>query len=410
MTKTIATLLGQNGPGFQLGIKHLEQSSGRPSHDIRITTAVLQGMRDKLHELGLDKDDTTGRELYAVLGARLHGDELRLQKAIGSASGPDDDPIDQVAQAVAKVVGFEQCFALKNVVAKKILKANVPKRTMKVLGYRSTDSMLKHESVVHLFAAAWLVENEQWARRVVQSYAKLQAHDFEVRPLKIEHPTSKRWMELAESVVAIHRHHVMSFKELGAVVLLPLPKKRPPLATMTTTVFALHAVNAIRAASTFMKLHQTKPGFGLTVQNIVLHEPALSTHLLDEPVSWHIIQQYYALAVNSAKTHIFEPVVQAEDLAWHNIEDMLARIEPSLGFWRGTTHLALMEGNEVVSCNLSDALLSHCNRLPFAYRTLHNFRHALRTELTLRYLSHDHLEQSVLGELHLQLATEPARM
>ncbi len=408
MTRLIADLLGHSGASFRLGLQQLERSAGCPSHDIRLAASVLQTTQTKLHELGLDRHDTTGRELYAALGRRLEHDETRLAVALRGQSPESDDPIAHVARTLKAACAGQNCFALKNSTAKKLLRTYVPRRTMKALGYRSVDSLLKHEAVAQLFAAASLLESDAWSKRMIGAYARLQQTDFEVRALRIEHPTSSRWQQLAETVVALKKHHILSFKELGAVVLLPLPAERPPLVVLTTTVLAVHAVNSIQAASTFLKLHQTRQEFGPIVQQIVIGEPTLRTRLLDMPVSWHVVQRYYAQTGHQRAAQVFEPVVHAEDFVWHSVESVVADIDASLSYWRGTGHLALMHDGQVVSCNLTDAVLSYCNGLPFAKRLRHNFQHALHTELMLMYLSHERLEQAIVGELHRELATEPA--
>lgn len=408
MTRLLADLLGVRGPAFHLGLQQLEQSAGRPSHDVRLSSAISQTMLTKLRSLGLDEHDTTGPELYAALGDHLQADEIRFEAALRGTSPDGEDPIAHIAKVIERELDGQSCFVLKNSVAKKFLKTNIPKKTMKLLGYRSADSMLKHETAASLYAAAWLVENDQWTRRIIGSYAKLKPTDFEVRRISVEHPTSKRWQNLSETIVAQKKHNVLSFKELGVVVLLPLPAKQPKLIALTTTVLALHAVNAIQASSTFLKLHQVQSNFGVTVQNVITGEPSLSTRLLDQPVSWHMVQQYYSRLHESMRANLFEPVVHAEDLVWHNVEDFVTRIEPTLGFWQGTAHLGLLHNDQPVSCNLTDSVLSFCNELPFAERLSHNFQHALRTELMLKYLSHDRLEKTLLGELQLELAPAPA--
>ncbi|HSH55356.1 MAG TPA: hypothetical protein VK983_00860 [Candidatus Limnocylindrales bacterium] len=407
MTRLLAELLGHGGVDFRLGLQQLERSAGRPGHDIRLTAELVQASKTKLHELGLDKHDTTGQELYAALRERLQGDEARLSARLRGTDTSTDDPSVSISRTLQQVLADQQCFALKNSSARKLLKAYPPKRTMKLLGYRSLDSMLKHESVAQLYAAAWLAETEVWSKRVLAAYTKLRQVDFETRPIQIEHPSSKRWQTLSDTLVARQKHHVLSFKELGTVVLLPLPEARPKYVTVTTMVLALHAVNAIRAASTFLKLHQMDSSFGPIVRQVVLQEPMLTARMLDAPVSWHVAQRYYATAAGQAAARLFEPVVHAEDLAWHSVESVLARIEPSLAFWQGTEHVAHKHGQDVVSCNLGDVVLAFCNQLPYASRLSHNFQHALRTELILRYLRHEQLEQAVLGELHRNIAPEP---
>lgn len=407
MTRVLSELLGATEPQFRLGLMQLERASGMPSHDVRLSAEVLQGVQVKLRELGLDPYDTKGRELHAALKTRLINDEKHFADKLRANSPKSDDPIAHVVLGLKKVIEPNTCFALKGAAAKKLLKANLPKKTMKLLGYRSADSMLKHESVANLYAATALIENDQWHKRQMSSYSKLKATDFESRKIAIEHPTAKRWLKLAESVVAEKRHNILIFKELGTVVLLPLPEKRPELITLTTAVLTLHAVNEIRAAGTYLKLHQVRPNFGSLVKQAVLGEATVSLALLDQPVSWNMVQHYFARYRDQVRTDILEPVVQAEDFAWHYVEATLSRIEPSLGFWKGTHHFGLVADGKPVSFSLTDQLLSHCNKLPYEGRQLQYFKQALSTELSLRYIQFERLEEALTGQLHKQLAAEP---
>lgn len=416
MTRVLAELLERSGPDFQLHLQQLEHSAGRPNHDIRLSSRVQQAMQAKLQELGLDSHDTTGPELYAVLGERLKADERRFAAALqGSGGGSSDastDAGEYLARTLTQMLGPSRCFALKNSVAKKLLKLQVPKKTMRALGYRSADSMLKHETAASLFAAAWLIESEQWTKKMLAAYAKLLPTDFETRPIAIEHPHSKRWQSIAESVVAIHKHSVLSFKELGTVVLLPLPSVRPPLASLTVAVITLNAINDIRASSTYLRLQQVRSNFGQSVKRAAIGEPTIKSLQLDQAVSWSTVHRYVARLETTLRTDILDPVLQAEDLVWHSVERILSRIEPSLSFWHGTGYLALLYGGRPVSCNLTDLVLSHCNTLPYQARLSQYFQDALLTELSLLYMSREYVERALADVVHNQapqrLAAEPA--
>ncbi len=63
MSKILSELLGATEPMFSLALKQLEAESGNPSADIRLTAEITGKLRLKTQELGLDPDDTTGKEL-----------------------------------------------------------------------------------------------------------------------------------------------------------------------------------------------------------------------------------------------------------------------------------------------------------------------------------------------------------
>lgn len=407
MTRILSELLGTHELSFRSGITSLESTSGHTSIDVRLTAEVLQAAQGKLHELGLDPHDTTGPELYAALQARLKADDVRLAKAL-QAAAQGDDLVASVVHALKSVPIPRSCFALKAPIAKRLLHKNPPKKAMKQLGYRSLESMLKHEPAASLYAAAWLLESPTWRKSLTDQYKHLRATDFEVRDIAILHPTSNRWQVLAHKIVAQKKHNVLGFKELGAIVLLPLPVDHPPAATITTLSLALESMNEIRAASTFLKLCQVKPDFGSIVQTVAAHEPELSTELLDRPVAWQLIQRYYGRFKDAFRSDIFVPHIQNDDLSWHSIEQVLADLDPTLEFWVGTSHLGMLHEHAPVSFNIIDVALGYCNQLSFADRITRSAQHSLRHELLLRYLKHENVEQTVLSQLQSELVAEPA--
>jgi hypothetical protein len=189
---------------------------------------------------------------------------------------------------------------------------------MKALGYRSLDSMIKHENVSHIYAAAALVESASWQRTFREQYAKLQPSDFEQRALTVGFPKTKRWVALAEQHIAAAKHNIMCFKELGAVTILPLPHHIDGLA-ITTMLLALHNMNDVRTYGSFIKLQQVKPDFGKTVEYTSYGEPMTAAELAGQPVPWRVIQRYYGRMQKGEHPEVFEPHVQPEDLAWPSL-------------------------------------------------------------------------------------------
>jgi hypothetical protein len=410
MTRFLSEILQAPEPLFRLGLRKLEAANGHPNTDIRFSTEVMHASQAKLHQLGLDPHDTTAEELYHALQERVQADDARLTKKLRTLAAThisaEGEVVAGMVHALQELPDTKRCFALKGSVVKALMKKSPPKKAMRELGYRSLDSFVKHESPVTMLAAAWLSESPSWQHRWLDHYKRLKPSDFENRTISLVQPTSKRWCELANDVVARERHNLLSFKELGAVVFLPLPATVPTGTTLVSTSLALHELNEIRAASTFLKLCQVRSDFGKIVQTVVNEEPNLRADLLDQPMPWRIIQRYYARLTHDALGQAFEPHIQLEDMIWHPLEQSLSAIESGLSFWHGSEHLGLLQGSQPVSFNLVDAALNYCNRLPFEQRLIHYFQQSLWHELLLRYLKHDAVEQAVTLQLQPQLAEE----
>jgi len=409
MTRYLSESLQAAEPAFRSGLQRLEAANGHPNTDIRFTTEVRQAVQAKLRGLGLDPRDTTAEELYHVLQERIRADDARLTKRLRTLAAThvsaEADVVAGMVHALEELPDSKRSFALKPSALKLLIKQQPPKKAMKQLGYRSLDSFLKHESPVLIMAAAWLSESISWRQRFIEQYDSLRASDFEDRKIALLQPESSRWQRLAGSIVAQQRHNLLAFKELGAMVFLPLPADTPPGSTTASLAMALHGLNEIRAAGTFLKLCQVRPDFGRYVRDIALNEPQLHARQLDRPVPWQLIQRHYAEQPGQG-SEAFEPHLRLEDIAWHPIEQTLAAIEPSFKFWQGSAHLGLLHRGQVVSMNLLDSALNFCNQLSFENRAAHYFRHSLWDELLLRYLHHDAVEQTIADELQPDLATE----
>lgn len=408
MTRYLSSLLGAAEPMFGQNIQQLEQAAGRPSADIRLSSEVMQKARQKIALLGLDPEDTTGPELYSALSQRLRDDERRVREALRIVGDATPEQVVQTAQQfLQNHEAPRTCFALKSSVAKRLLKKKPPKMAMKHLGYRSLDSMLKHEHVAHIYAAALMTESATWQRHFREQYVKLQPGDFEQRKIAIFSPTSKRWSDLSLQFTDASRHNILSFKELGAIVLLPLQTPIEGLATVTI-LLSLTYMNDIRAYSSFAKLQQVRPDFGKIVQQTAVGEPFTSAMLAGQPVSWHMIQRFYARHTSAYHPEVFEPHVQPEDLAWHTPEDVLAKLQPALSFWQDTQFVATLHDEEPVSFNILDVALSFCNRLHFSDRIIHFLRDNLWHELMMRYLNQENLEEAVHRQLSRELVDDTA--
>jgi hypothetical protein len=403
MTRILSELLGAREPAFRQGIQKLEQASGGAAEDIRLTTEILQGMQDRLRQLGLDPQDTTGRELYHALMQRVKEDNVIFQDLLGVVLEKD---AHQVTTAVERFVNSldmpKEVFAMRSVAAKKLLRKHPPKRAMKRLGYRSVESMLKHEPCALIFTAAHLVESLPWHRQISAAYKRLSPSDFECRDLQIMAPTNARWERLAEDYVLQARQNIVGLRELGTVVLLPLPQLRMDAAPMAVTLLTLQAANEIASASAYLKMHQVRPDFGAVVAQIARSEPLTKAEVAGSLLPWKVVQRYFARHPEAYNPDLFEPHVQQGDLRWHTAEDILGKLHPRFEFWKDSSHLGLLAKGDTVSLNIMDAVLNFCNTLPYERRLVRYARSHMWHELLLRYMRQGSIERT----LHEQLGDE----
>lgn len=412
MTRFLSASLQATEPAFRQGITRLEAANGRPSADIRLSTEVQQATKRKIQTLGLDPYDTTPQELYQALLSRVAEDDRRLTRVLQTLAAThvsaEADVVAGMAHALRELPDAKRCFALKSSSFKALIKKQPPKKAMKQLGYRSLESFLKHESPALIMAAAWLSEDRRWQKKLIEQYKRLSPSDFESRTISIVQLSTTRYKELVEAVVHTQKRNLLSFRELGVVVLLPLTAEAPAGSVTASLSLALHELNEIRASSTFLKLSQVRADFGESVQTIATQEATLNASALDQPVPWNIVQRYYAQLTHQFSEALFEPHIEREDMVWHPIESTLARLEPRFAFWEQGAHLGVLHDQQVVSCNVLDMALNYCNNVPFEQRIATYFKRSLWHELLLRYLQPASLEQTILSKIQPQLAQELA--
>lgn len=406
MTRYLSLALGAEEPVFSHSIQQLEQASGRPSADIRLTSDLLARTRAKITELGLDPNDTTGPELYSALHERLKVDDMRVRQALRlDDNAQATEILERIEEVLAHADIPRSSFALKPSVAKRLLKKKVPKNAMKRLGYRSLESMLKHEPVAQIYGAIAMSESASWQRAFYAQYGSLQPNDFEMRPMQIIMPQNTRWQKLAFEYADQARHNILAFRELGAIIILPMSAKTEGLA-VTVLLLALQSMNDIRAYSSYIKLQQVKPDFGDILSRAVTTEPAIAAQLAGQQVTWRTIHRYFAQFQEAHHPEIFEPHVQAEDLSWIQTEHILAQLEPTLSFWKGTHNLAILHDGQPVSCNMLDVALSYYNNLSFNDRIVHFLRDNIWHDLMLKYLNQQNLEEAVSRQLSYELVDD----
>lgn len=408
MSRVLADILGANHFAFRQKLQQLERKAGEPHADIRLQTELQREVRAKIAQLGLEPSETTGHELFRALEERLKSDEDSVRQALKlDDASTSTDLLVSVQRFLSEESSGYTVFAVKPTVMRAALKKLKPKATMKALGYRSMESMFKHEPIAQLLAATQMIEDATWQKARLDAYAKLRSSDFELRKVSYIVPTSKRWPDVAKTYTARYKHNMLVVPELGGVVILPLHTELPGLA-IVTIMLGLQALADIRSRSALLKLQQVRPDFGAIFRAAIEQEPMTEVEFGGNKLSWRSIHWFYGSTHAPYHPELFEPHLQSEDFRTHEAHDSLARLHEALAFWRGGHMLAMLDGRETVSLNILDVALGVCNGVSYANRFVHNMREALSRELLARYLRHGNLQQSLEDTLGRQLAPEIA--
>jgi hypothetical protein len=401
MTRVLSELLAAEEPLFGMAIKQLEQASGNNSVDVRLTAEIIGKVHMKMRSLGLDPADTTGLELYRALFNLVKKHDTFLAERIG---GEDPEDVQKMLPRIKEVVEAldvpKTAWLLKYSVAKRLLKAMPPKHVMKHLGYRSIDSMLKREPIGELFGAMRFLESSHWLDKFVNSYKTLTPNDFEVRKIEIINLDPNKWGDSTGNFVGEKRHNITHLKEMGVVLMLPMPVKRMPGITITALPLLLHYINEIRLYSSFFKMQQVRSDFAKVVVDTLIADPGKHAALGNQHVHWRVIHRYFgSQAEGNNHPDIFEPHVEPGDLTWRKTEETLYRLEPALHFWHDIDYVGVEFDGRPVSFNLMDVAVSYVNNLPYGQQAVHHFRDSLWNEIFMRYLGEKTLEKQVLKQL-----------
>ena len=400
MTKVLSELLAAEEPLFGMAIKQLEQASGDTSVDVRLTAEIIGKVHMKMRALGLDPRDTTGRELYRALFNLVQQHDRFLAQRIG-IEDPEDVAklLPRIKETVEALDVPKKAWLLKHSVAKRLLKATPPKKVMKQLGYRSIDSMIKREPVGEIFCAIRFLETQQWQDKFIASYKLLKPTDFETRNIEVILLDPKKWSTTANTFVNTKRHNITHMKEIGVVLILPLPVERMPGMTITTLPLVLHYIQEIRLYSSFFKMQQVRSDFSDVLIDTLTADPGKHAQVGGQHLHWRVIHRHFGSQDTARHPDIFEPHVEPEDLVWRKTEEILYRLEPALHFWHDAEYVGVEFDGRPVSFNLMDVAVSYVNDLPYGQQAVHHFRDSLWNEIFLRYLGEQSIEKQVLKQL-----------
>lgn len=400
MTRVLSELLIADEPLFSMAIKQLERASGNNSVDVRLTAEIIGKVHIKMRALGLDPRDTTGRELYRALFNLVKTHDRFLAERIG---GEDPEDVEKMLPRIKEVVEAldvpKKAWLLKHSVAKRLMQSSPPKNVMKHLGYRSIDSMIKREPVGEIYGAMRFLESPEWLDKFVSSYKSLNPTDFEVRDIEIIHLEQAKWGDSATDFVRKKRHNITHLKELGVVLILPMPIKRMPGITITVLPLLLHYVNEVRLYSSFFKMQQVRSDFSKILVDTLIADPGKHAALGGQHIHWRVIHRYFGAKEPAQHPDIFEPHVEPDDLAWRKTEETLYRLEPALHFWHDIDYVGVEFDGRPVSFNLMDVAVSYVNGLAYGHQAIHHFQDSLWNEIFMRYLGEQTLEKQVLRQL-----------
>ncbi|MEO8862731.1 MAG: hypothetical protein ABI354_00210, partial [Candidatus Saccharimonadales bacterium] len=294
MCKIIAELSQTDEQLMRETVKRLERSCGNPDVDLRLSSDIYGHTRMKLRALGLDPCDTKSKELYQALINLAARHDNFLSKSIGAQDGTDADTIFKaIAKYIKRAKIPKSAWVIKSSSAKRLLKQTPPKNLKKALGYRSIDSMIKHERPAALVAVAREFEPATWQQKFTDSYKKLAARDFEMKSIEVVYLQDKRWREFGKKLATKRRNNILHSLEVGSIIMLPLPIKARSGTTLVSLLTVLDHINAIRSYSTRTKFRNLDVGFGKGLAHDLAYKNDKDIYVSGQAIDWRVIHRYF---------------------------------------------------------------------------------------------------------------------
>lgn len=400
MAKFLRDLLDAEEPVFSLALRQLEVASGRPAADAKLIGDITEKAHVAMRKMGLHPADTTGKEFYQALLARVQQDNERVTKLIG---GTDSSDVAQLVplmiEAAEKVKFNRRVFVVKHDKAKDLLRQMPPKKLMKRLGYYDIEAMFDGEDFDEIYTALRFSEGDEWLNNYNELFKTVTVDDYEERDIRILAMDHDKYVDLAEKFTAKKLHNVTHTKELGVIVVVPLRELHSKGLTLKTLPLLLHYLNEVKLYSNFFKLKAKQPHFGKTVVDTLIADPGNASQMAGQYVHWRVIQRYFGKLKDDDHKQAFEPHVHPEDLHWRRAEDLLYDIDPEMEFWQDQDYVGLIFDNTPVSVNFVDVSLSYANSIDYENRYVYHMRESLWNEVFIRYMGYPNLEQQVLQEL-----------
>ncbi len=401
MSTFLRDLLDAEEPLFTLSLKDLEKASGDQGVDAKLIGDITRETHQAMRDLGLDHKNTTGKEFYQALMARMEKDNERVTKLVG---GTDSDNVRHIVPYlvdVANKVDFQRkVFVLKHDKAKDLLRQMPPKKLMQRLGYDNIEDLFSGENFSEMYTALRFSEGPEWLNEYDELFKKVTKDDYEERDIEIVVMDHDKYVDLAEGFVKKKLHNVTHTKELGVIVVVPMKAERVKGLTLKTLPLLFHYLNEVKLYSTFFKREsKTARHFGGTVMETLIADPGKAAQIAGQHVHWRVIQRYFGKLKDESHLEAFEPHVQPEDLHWRRAEDLLYQIDPKMKFYLDRDWVGMMFDGAPVTLNFVDIALSYSNSIAYEDRYIYHFRESLWNEIFARYMGMKHLEQQILLQL-----------
>ncbi len=392
MAKFLQQLLAAEEPLFSTHLQQLERASGQKGIDARLIADIANGAGRAMRHMGLDPQDTTGKEFYTSLLARFASDSRALAQAIGGTGTEIDASL--IMTAAKKHIESTQCWALKPAKARELLRERPPQKLLDHFKVSSVEQLLDEKPLSQVYVALRFSEGDPWLRRFNEQLNDISANDFETRDIELLQ-LDETYASLCANFVTSRPHAVAHSKEFGVVALLPMEQMLTPATTFINLAFLLHYSNEIRIYGSYFQFKKTEQNFGALVAEALNNDVHEVGRVTQTPVHWRVVQRYFG----AQHPEMLRPHIHPEDLYWQEVEAQLAQLAPNMQFWQGLEYVGKQFNDTIVSANLLDVAIAADKKLAYGHQPVNHMRESLWNEIVLRYIGEENLRQQLMVQL-----------
>ena len=396
MSKYLGQLMQADQRSLDSIIQRLELMCLRPGVDTKLTAEVITVSREKVRQLGLDPQESTKQELYYGLLARAQTDDDVLRRKLDISQSSDaHDIANKIAQTCQKLVTKDIVVCMQPATVKLILKSVPPKRTLRLLHFRSIDSVLKRENPLALYALAMKIEDKSWHTQIQARLKRLQPRDAREASVQIISLPAE-WLDKLNEYS--FDNFIMPVPEIGSILLFPTVPFSTKGAVLLAITLVLQASQRLAVESMPYRTRALTIGYERML-------PDIAAGVLEELEPIHGLQPnwnaVYQLLAEREYKQIGDFEFILSDLEWQSTETKLASIASELDFWVNTHYLGFPNDQLPISMHVVDAAANLVLKKQFNNQIVSHLKSSLWNELQLRYLHQENIEKSLISQLTL---------
>ena len=397
MTKYYSEVLKIKDWELKRLIRQLESKTNNKGHDLHLFSEIKQDIYSKIKELNLDPFDSNSLEIYHALNIKLEELDRSLIKYLRTKAAhyisSDGQLRDGLLLFLNDLTSGLKVLAIKKVFYKKYFKINPPKRTLRELGFRSIDSLIKKEPIELIVFSANIFESTSYLQKFYNHHKNLKITDFEERSIAFME-INPRYQTIFKSILDyLNRDFIVSY-ETAAIIVANLDNTPKKGLTTKLLIEILDAILLLQSMTAYLKVSEFRNDFAARAIEIYEHEPYVNSALHQTKLPFKMIHKLSAKYRASLGLEL--PFI--DDFRLMDYKELLPSIIKEFNFFKNSDHLYYYDQNKSVSFNILDVATNLMNSSDFNNRSTKHLSRSLYQELMGRYLNKEHLEAIIEQE------------